>query len=166
MYCVVEVKYIKWSRQTDWDLCLKTRLDPAHVFFWKWGNRELTLKGKLKCYLNPWITHWALALVKGNREPHEAKKKSFDIGGNRSHDLRIRSTVALTTELRDRTEKVGDDLGGESRRLRKATNEIASFCIDHRSRQMAFFRAKAGQRRGKRPAFALFWNKKSLFVII
>ena len=31
-------------------------------------------KGLLKCYLNPWITHWALALVKGNREPHEAKK--------------------------------------------------------------------------------------------
>ena len=30
--------------------------------------------------------------------------------------------------------------------LRIATNEIASFCIDHRSRQMAFFRAKAGQR--------------------
>ena len=43
--------------------------------------------------LNPWITHWALALVKGNREPHEAKKKSFDLGGNRTHDLRIRSTV-------------------------------------------------------------------------
>ena len=30
--------------------------------------------------------------------------------------------------------------------LRIATNEIASFCIDHRSRQMAFFPAKAGQR--------------------
>ena len=42
--------------------------------------------------------------------------------------------------------------------LRIATNEIASFCMDHRSRQMAFlasFRAKLGQRRDKRPAFAL-----------
>ena len=39
--------------------------------------------------------------------------------------------------------------------LRIATNEIASFCLDHRSRQTIFFRAKAGQRRGKRPAFAL-----------
>ena len=38
--------------------------------------------------------------------------------------------------------------------LRIATNEIASFWID-RSRQMAFFLAKAGQRLGKRPAFAL-----------
>ena len=37
--------------------------------------------------------------------------------------------------------------------LRIATNEIASFCIDHRSRQTAFFRAKAWQRRGKRVAF-------------
>ena len=27
-----------------------------------------------------------------------------------------------------------------------ATNEIASFWMDHRSRQMAFFRAKAGQK--------------------
>ena len=54
-------------------------------------------------------THWALALVKGIREPHEVKKKSFDLGGNRTHDLRIRSTVTLTTELRGWTEKVGFD---------------------------------------------------------
>ena len=73
------------------------------------GTRELTLKCKFKCYINPWITHWALALVKGNREPHEAKKKSFDLGGNRTHDLRIRSSVTLPTELQGRTEKVGDD---------------------------------------------------------
>ena len=53
------------------------------------------------------------ALVKGNREPHEAKKKSFDLGGNRTHDLRIRSTVTLPTELQGRTEKVGDDRGEE-----------------------------------------------------
>ena len=44
--------------------------------------------------------------------------------------------------------------------LRIATNEIASFWKDHRSRydQIAFSRAKAGQRPGKRPAFALCWN--------
>ena len=53
---------------------------------------------------------------KGIRESHEAKKKSFDLSGNRTHDLRIRSTVTLPTELRGRTEKVGDDLGGKSRR--------------------------------------------------
>ena len=57
-----------------------------------------------------------LALVKGIREPHEVKKKSFDLGGNRTHDLRIRSTVTLPTKLRGRTAKVGDDLGGESQR--------------------------------------------------
>ena len=44
------------------------------------------------------------------------EKNSFDLGGNQNHDLRIRSTVTLPTELRGRTEKVGDDLGGESRR--------------------------------------------------
>ena len=53
---------------------------------------------------------------KGIREPHEVKKKSFDLGGNRTHDLRIRSTVTLPTELRGRTDKVGDDIGGEWRR--------------------------------------------------
>ena len=42
-------------------------------------------------------------------EPHEAKKKSFDLSGNRTHDLRIRSTVTLPTELQGRTEKAGDD---------------------------------------------------------
>ena len=37
--------------------------------------------------------------------------------------------------------------------LHITTNKIASFCIDHRSRQMAFFRAKVGQRRGKKAGF-------------
>ena len=53
--------------------------------------------------------------IKGIREPHEVKKKSFDLSGNRTHDLRIRSNVTLPTELRGRTERVGDDLGGEAR---------------------------------------------------
>ena len=57
-----------------------------------------------------------LALVKGIRQPHEVKKKSFELGGKGTHDLPIRSTVTLPTELRGRTEKVGEDLGGESRR--------------------------------------------------
>ena len=45
--------------------------------------------------------------VKGIREPHEVKKKPFDLGGKRTHDLRIRSTVTPPTGLRGRTEKVG-----------------------------------------------------------
>ena len=44
------------------------------------------------------------------------RKNYFDLAGNRTHDLRIRSTVTLPTEQRGRTEKVGDDLGGELRR--------------------------------------------------
>ena len=32
---------------------------------------------------------------KGNQEPHELKKKYFDLGGNRAHDLRIISTITL-----------------------------------------------------------------------
>ena len=53
---------------------------------------------------------------KGNQGTTRGKEKSFDLGGNRTHDLRIRSTVTLPTELRGRTARVGDDLGGESRR--------------------------------------------------
>ena len=49
--------------------------------------------------LNPRKTHWAFALVKGIREPHEVKKNSFDLGRNRTHDLRIRSTVTLPTNI-------------------------------------------------------------------
>ena len=54
---------------------------------------------------------------KGNQVTTRGKEKIFDLGGNRTHDLRIRSSVTLPTELRGRTEKVGDDLGGESRRI-------------------------------------------------
>ena len=50
---------------------------------------------------------------KGNQVTTRGKEKIFDLGGNRIHDLRIRSTVTLPTELQGRTEKVGDDLGGE-----------------------------------------------------
>ena len=47
---------------------------------------------------------------KGNQGTTQGKEKnSFDLGGNRTHDLGIRSTVTLPTELRGRTEKVGDD---------------------------------------------------------
>ena len=45
--------------------------------------------------------------------------------------------------------------------LRIATNEIASFRIDHRSRQTAFFRAKAGQKAGFRVTLKYFETKKA-----
>ena len=69
--------------------------------------------------------------VSPSKEPHEVKIKSFDLGGNRTHDLRIRSdTVTLPFELRGRTEKVGDDLGGESRRREsKGTYECCAFSV-------------------------------------
>ena len=45
--------------------------------------------------------------------------------------------------------------------LRMAANEIASFCIAHRSRQMAFFRAKVGQKAGFRVMLKYFEIKKA-----
>ena len=41
---------------------------------------------------------------KGDQGTTRGKEKSFDLGGNRTHDLRIRSTVTRPTELRGRTE--------------------------------------------------------------
>ena len=38
---------------------------------------------------------YLLILVKGIREPHEVKKKSFDLGGNRTHDLQSASAISL-----------------------------------------------------------------------
>ena len=52
--------------------------------------------------------------------------------------------------------------------LRIATNEIVSFCIDHRSRQMFFFRAKAGQRRRKKAGFRVmlkYFEKKGFSLL-
>ena len=46
---------------------------------------------------------------KGNQGTTRGEEKYFDLGENRTHDLQIRSTVALPTELRGRTEKVEDD---------------------------------------------------------
>ena len=37
--------------------------------------------------------------------------------------------------------------------LRIATNEIAIFCINHRSRQMAFFSCKGGAKAGHKADF-------------
>ena len=65
---------------------------------------------------------------KWNQGTTRGKEKTyFDLGGNRTHNLRIKSTVTLPTELRGLTEKVGDDLGGESRRREsKATYECCA----------------------------------------
>ena len=80
-------------------------------------NRELTLKCKLKCYVKPMKDALGVSPSKGNQATSRGKEKILlTSGGNRTHDLRIRSTVTLPTELRGRTEKVGDDLGGKSRR--------------------------------------------------
>ena len=64
---------------------------------------------------------------KGNQVTTRGREKIFDLGGNRTHNLRIRSTVTLPTELRGQTEKVGDNLDGESwRRESKGTYECCA----------------------------------------
>ena len=65
---------------------------------------------------------------KGNQGTTQGKKKSFDLSGNKSQDFWIRSTVTLPTELPGRIEKIGDDLGGESRQ-RESTRANAQWVI-------------------------------------
>ena len=58
-------------------------------------DRELTLKCKLKCYVKPMKDPLGISPSKGNKGTTRGKeKKYFDLVGNRTHDLRIRSTVS------------------------------------------------------------------------
>ena len=60
----------------------------------KWWNRELTLKCKFKCYVKPMKDPLGVSPSKGNQGTTRGKEKIiFDLGGNRTHDLRNRSTV-------------------------------------------------------------------------
>ena len=54
------------------------------------------LKCKLKCYVKPMEDPLGVRPSKGNQGTTRGKEKnSFDLGGNRTHDHRIRSTVTL-----------------------------------------------------------------------
>ena len=92
---------------------------------------------------------------KGIREPHEVKKKSFDLGGNRTHDLRIRSTVTLPTELsrqsngRSNPEVVGS-IPTEVKRLHYS---LELFALQLLSRPYSFRGFPLQQRRGFRIYF-------------
>ena len=63
---------------------------------------------QIKVLIGPMNNPLGVSPSKENQVTTRGKEKTFD--------LRIRCTVTLPTELRGRTEKVGDDLGGESRR--------------------------------------------------
>ena len=69
---------------------------------------EQRINSELKCYVKPMKNPLGVSPSKGNQGTTRGKEfslplLSFDLGGNRTHDLRIRSTVTLPTELRGRT---------------------------------------------------------------
>ena len=73
-----------------------------------WWNRESTVNCKLECYVKPMKDPLGVSPSKGNQGTKQSKEKiSFDLGGNRTHDLRIRFTVTLPTELQGRTDLSG-----------------------------------------------------------
>ena len=72
----------------------------------------------------------------------------------------FRCTFSFHDEWRSTTLESGltvawFSLANQNSLLRIVNNEIASFCIDNRLRQMAFSRVRQS---GQRPAFALFWK--------
>ena len=104
----------------------KTLFNMIGWYVTQW-NRELTLKCKLKCYVQPVKNPLGAGPSKGSQGTTRSKEKKIDLGGNRTHDIRIRSTVTLPTVLRGRTEKAGHDFGGESqRRESKGTYECCA----------------------------------------
>ena len=73
-------------------------------------EQRINSEVKIKVLNEPMKNPLCVSPLKRIREPlHEARKKSFDLAGNPTQDLQIRSTVTLPTELRGRTDKVGDD---------------------------------------------------------
>ena len=72
-------------------------------------NRELTLKGKLKCYVKPMENPLGVSPSKGNQGTTRGKEIILSISVGIEPATSVRSTVTLPTELRGRTEKVGDD---------------------------------------------------------
>ena len=63
----------------------------------------------MKVLLKPMNNPPGVSPSKGKQGTTRGKEKCFDLGGNQTHDLRIRSTVTLPTGLKGRTEKVEDD---------------------------------------------------------
>ena len=57
---------------------------------------------QIKVLIEPMNNPLGVSPSKGNQVTTRGKEKIFDLGGNRTHDLRIRSTVTLPTELRGR----------------------------------------------------------------
>ena len=81
------------------------------------GNRELTLKCKLKCYEKPMKDPLGVSPSKGNQGTTRGKEKFLLTSvGIEPTTSGLDLPLLCRLELRDRTEKVGDDLGSQSRR--------------------------------------------------
>ena len=77
-------------------------------------KQRINSEVEIKVLIEPMNNPLGVSPSKGNQVTTRGKEKIFDLGENRTHDLRIRSTVTLPTELRGWTEKVGDDCNGRS----------------------------------------------------
>ena len=59
----------------------------------------------IKVLIDPMTNPLGINPSKGNQGTTRGKEKNFDLGGNQTHNLRIRSTVTLPTDLRSRAEE-------------------------------------------------------------
>ena len=69
----------------------------------------------IKVLIDPMTNPLGINPSKGNQGTTRGKEKKIDLGGNQTHNLRIRSNITLPTDTPSQAEKVGDDSGGESR---------------------------------------------------
>ena len=92
-YIIISAFNTSNGSQTDRQADRQTDRQTDRQIRW---NRELTLECKLKCYVKPMKDPLGVSPSKGNQETTRGKENnSFDLGGIRTHDLRIRSTVTV-----------------------------------------------------------------------
>ena len=82
---------------------LKGKISTANALdeqFCLYVVEQRILRCKLKFYVKPMKNPLGISTSRGNQGTTQGKKKySFDLGWNRTHDLRIGSTIALWTKL-------------------------------------------------------------------
>ena len=97
-------------------MCAYYDYKTSKISLQKLKNTPEINKQLFKVLLKPMNNPLGISPSKGKQGTTRGKEKSFDLGGNRTHGLRIRSTITLPTELQGRTEKVGDECKPEKER--------------------------------------------------
>ena len=115
------------------------------------------VKKKRKLSHNLILLHWDHGMNNGRQIKSFLWRHKFPLGcGGHVSKLFIIHAVSFhstRSDARVRFDSGAIFLDQSQSLLRRATNEISSFWIDHRSRQMAFFSCKGGAKAGRKAGF-------------